>query len=107
MTRAETLAGLKRGRPTTPSPDLLDQAIEDLLNRIRAYNPYMDEDRLRRACDLGRTAHAGQQRASGQPYFTHPVAVARLLADMHMDLDTLSRPCCMIRLRIVMSRWNR
>lgn len=89
MSRAGTLAGLKRGRPTSRSPDLLDQAIEELLNRIRAYNPFMDEDRLRRACELGRTAHAGQLRASGQPYFTHPVAVARLLADMHMDLDTI------------------
>ena len=38
---------------------------------------------------FGRTAHDGQTRASGEPYYTHPIAVANLLIDMRLDLDTI------------------
>ncbi len=45
--------------------------------------------RIRAALDLAERAHAGQSRASGDPYIAHPVAVARILADLHMDTDTI------------------
>ena len=45
--------------------------------------------RLHRAFEFGRDAHAGQRRDSGIPYFTHPIAVASLLAEMKLDNDTL------------------
>ena len=56
---------------------------------MRGYDPHVDGERLERAIELGKTAHAGQLRASGEPYFTHPVAVANLLIDMRLDVDTV------------------
>ena len=67
----------------------LDDAFSDLLNRIRSYNPFVDLDRLKSAYELGKKAHSGQFRASGEPYFSHPIAVGHLLADMHLDTDTI------------------
>ena len=43
----------------------------------------------KRAFDFGMQAHDGQVRASGEPYFFHPIAVANILADMRLDLDTV------------------
>jgi GTP pyrophosphokinase len=60
-----------------------------LIDRMRGYDPHVDGERLERAFELGKTAHAGQLRASGEPYFTHPVAVANLLIDMRLDVDTV------------------
>ena len=45
--------------------------------------------RVRRAYELGARAHEGQTRKSGEPYITHPVAVASILADLRMDADTI------------------
>lgn len=42
-----------------------------------------------RACDLAEQAHAGVTRKSGEPYITHPIAVAEILADMHLDSEGL------------------
>ena len=44
---------------------------------------------LKQAYQIARTAHEGQMRTSGEPYITHPVAVARILADMRLDYETL------------------
>ncbi|MFA7682181.1 MAG: HD domain-containing protein [Candidatus Peribacteraceae bacterium] len=44
---------------------------------------------MKRAFELGKQAHTGQKRKSGEPYFTHPVAVAQILAGMGADTDTL------------------
>jgi guanosine-3',5'-bis(diphosphate) 3'-pyrophosphohydrolase len=46
-------------------------------------------ERVQRALDLAEEAHRGQSRASGDPYIAHPVAVARILADLKMDADTI------------------
>lgn len=67
----------------------MQNAFEDLVSRIRAYDPGIDEERLWSAFDLGQKAHDGQLRASGEAYFTHPISVAQILADMHLDLDTI------------------
>ena len=56
---------------------------------MSAYNPGCDVARLRDAFDFGEEMHSGQMRHSGEPYFTHPVAVAVLLAEMHLDDDTI------------------
>lgn len=48
-----------------------------------------DQERLKKAFEMGKDAHSGQKRASGEPYFTHPIAVAYKLADMDADADTL------------------
>ena len=60
-----------------------------LIDRMRGYDPHVDGERLERAFELGKTAHSGQLRASGEPYFTHPVAVANLLINMRLDVDTV------------------
>ena len=62
---------------------------DPIVERMRGYNSAIDEDRLRKAFAFGRDAHDGQMRASGEPYFTHPVAVANILIDMRLDEDTI------------------
>ncbi|WBU55531.1 RelA/SpoT family protein [Paracoccus sediminicola] len=63
--------------------------VEDLLALIRNYNPRTDEDLIRRAFSYGQRMHDGQFRHSGEPYFTHPVAVAAILTEMRLDDATL------------------
>ena len=65
------------------------EAADQLYEKIIAYDPTIDGSRLRRAFIFGMEAHEGQVRASGEPYFTHPISVANLLADMKLDLDTV------------------
>lgn len=48
-----------------------------------------DQKRVQRAFEIGKKAHEGQLRKSGEPYYTHPIAVAHILADMGADADTL------------------
>ncbi|MFV0244894.1 MAG: RelA/SpoT family protein [Qingshengfaniella sp.] len=63
--------------------------INELVARVKAYNPHSDEALLRQAYDYAKTVHAGQKRRSGEAYFTHPVAVAALLAEQRLDDATL------------------
>jgi GTP pyrophosphokinase len=55
-----------------------------------AYLPEADRDVLSRAFERAREAHEGQFRLSGEPYIEHPVAVAGVLADLRLDVDTLA-----------------
>ena len=64
-------------------------AVDDLIALVRQYNPRTDEDLIRRAYDFGRSMHEGQQRHSGEPYFTHPVAVAAILTEQRLDDATI------------------
>lgn len=67
---------------------MLDSA-QPLIDRMKAYDPGLDSEKLSRAFFFGRAAHEGQTRASGEAYYTHPIAVANLLIDMRLDLDTV------------------
>jgi len=49
-----------------------------------------DLEKVKRAYDLAEKAHKGQYRLSGGPYVEHPIAVAELLAELHMDVDTIA-----------------
>src|SRR5687767_14737972 len=62
---------------------------DDLVALVRAYNPRSSEALIRRAWAFGERMHDGQLRKSGEPYFTHPVAVARILAEQQMDDATI------------------
>jgi guanosine-3',5'-bis(diphosphate) 3'-pyrophosphohydrolase len=62
---------------------------DPIIEKMRSYHATVDGDRLRRAFEFGRNAHDGQERASGEPYFTHPVAVANLLVDMRLDEESV------------------
>ncbi|MFR8974703.1 MAG: RelA/SpoT family protein, partial [Eubacteriales bacterium] len=53
------------------------------------YNANFDIAKLEKAYELARTAHEGQMRESGEPYLTHPLEVAYILADLELDCDTL------------------
>jgi guanosine-3',5'-bis(diphosphate) 3'-pyrophosphohydrolase len=61
----------------------------DLVDRVRAYNPNTDEDLLNRAYVYAMMAHGEQTRASGDPYFTHPLEVAAILTDLKLDDATI------------------
>jgi (p)ppGpp synthase/HD superfamily hydrolase len=54
-----------------------------------SYLPAREQERIRKAFELGATMHEGQKRRSGEPYFTHPIAVATILAGMAADGDTI------------------
>jgi len=59
--------------------------FDDLLVTVKGYSPEADTDLLRRAYEFSSLAHAGQTRRSGEQYITHPLKVAGLVADMHLD----------------------
>ena len=64
-------------------------AAEDLIALVRNYNPKTNEALIRAAYDYGGEMHEGQFRRSGEPYFTHPVAVAAILTEQQLDDATL------------------
>src|ERR1700742_2229255 len=61
----------------------------DLVDRVRAYNPDTNEDLLNRAYVYAMKAHGAQTRASGDPYFSHPLEVAAILTDLKLDDATI------------------
>jgi len=63
--------------------------INQLVSKLETYLPPEDVERVQEAYDLAFQAHDGQRRRSGEPYITHPVAVADLLADLHLDAETM------------------
>ena len=76
--------------PRTPVPD--DAALPQYMREFEQAAGYLGPDQLallRRAWAVGSAAHAGQVRKSGEPYITHPVAVAQVLADQRLDVETL------------------
>jgi len=78
------IARLGSGRSTT-SP-----LLEPLLRTLRANHPKADISIVERAFQVAARAHAGQKRKSGDPYITHPVAVAAILAELGMTPPTLA-----------------
>ena len=62
----------------------------ELVERVRAYDPNVDEDLLNRAYVYAMKAHGAQTRASGDPYFLHPLEVAGLLTEMKLDGATIA-----------------
>ncbi len=61
----------------------------ELVDRVRRYNPQADEVLLNRAYVYAMNAHGAQKRASGDPYFSHPLEVAAILTDMKLDDATI------------------
>ncbi|HSR64946.1 MAG TPA: bifunctional (p)ppGpp synthetase/guanosine-3',5'-bis(diphosphate) 3'-pyrophosphohydrolase [Xanthomonadaceae bacterium] len=73
-----------------PAPP--EEALPDYMRALQQATDYLPEDQrrqLRRAWAVGAAAHAGQTRKSGEPYITHPVAVAAVLAEQRVDVETL------------------
>ncbi|MBU6166880.1 MAG: bifunctional (p)ppGpp synthetase/guanosine-3',5'-bis(diphosphate) 3'-pyrophosphohydrolase [Alphaproteobacteria bacterium] len=62
----------------------------ELVERVKAYAPDADEDLLNRAYVFSVKAHGSQLRASGDPYFSHPIEVAGILTDLQLDDKTIA-----------------
>ncbi len=80
------------GETILPPPAPVEDTIPDYLRELEvaaAYLPVEQQARLRRAWQVGAAAHADQTRKSGEPYITHPVAVAAVLAEQKVDVETL------------------
>lgn len=64
--------------------------IENILDAVKSYSPKADLDLIWRAYELARKAHAGQTRVSGEAYIIHPLHVAQILTQLHLDDVTIS-----------------
>ena len=62
----------------------------ELVERVKSYDPDADEALLDRAYVFSMKAHGSQKRASGDPYFSHPIEVAGILTDLHLDDETIA-----------------
>lgn len=83
MARAEALT------PSDTSAADPRRGIDDLCLVLEDYLEPDQLDMVRRAYLFGAAAHEGQQRLSGEPYITHPVAVAKVLAEMRLDVQSI------------------
>ncbi|MEO5359917.1 MAG: bifunctional (p)ppGpp synthetase/guanosine-3',5'-bis(diphosphate) 3'-pyrophosphohydrolase [Nitrospirota bacterium] len=63
--------------------------LDDLLSKITAYAPDADIAMIRTAYNFSQEVHCDQRRKEGKPFFEHPLAVASILADMHLDCKTV------------------
>src|SRR5579885_535642 len=93
-----------RRAPPVPTPAAISQQVEkpqsarkppmmrqyDLIERVRRYNPHTNEALLNRAYVYAMKAHGEQRRASGDPYFSHPIEVAAILTDLKLDDATIA-----------------
>ena len=101
LPRMETQAK-SRNAPAPPAPSIVPSADPvakpakpmmrqyDLVERVRKYNPDTDEGLLNRAYVYAMKAHGEQKRASGDPYFSHPLEVAAILTDHKLDDATIA-----------------
>ncbi|HKB78980.1 MAG TPA: bifunctional (p)ppGpp synthetase/guanosine-3',5'-bis(diphosphate) 3'-pyrophosphohydrolase [Thermoanaerobaculia bacterium] len=64
--------------------------FEDILDRVESYKPDFDEELLQRAYIFSAREHRGQVRSSGEPYLVHPLNVAYILADLHLDETSIA-----------------
>ncbi|WP_294394118.1 bifunctional (p)ppGpp synthetase/guanosine-3',5'-bis(diphosphate) 3'-pyrophosphohydrolase [uncultured Sphingomonas sp.] len=62
----------------------------ELVDRVLGYDPEADEALLNRAYVFSMAAHGSQKRANGDPYFSHPIEVAGILTDLHLDDETIA-----------------
>ena len=63
---------------------------EDLINKVKIYNKFLNPEKLNKAFDFAIKAHSNQKRASGDPYSVHPVEVANILTDLKLDSATIT-----------------
>jgi GTP pyrophosphokinase len=64
--------------------------LQDLINRVQAYNPVADTGTITRAYEFSADVHRGQKRLSGEPYLTHPLEVAGIIADLKLDVPSIA-----------------
>jgi len=86
---APSLAAGKTAETPLKAPRSRMMRQYDLVERVRSYNPDTNEDLLNRAYVYAMKAHGTQTRASGDPYFSHPLEVAAILTDLKLDDATI------------------
>src|SRR6187549_1529291 len=67
-----------------------EDLVEELIAEVEAYNPDVDKELLRRSFEYAERAHAGQTRRSGEEFIHHPLGVARICAELHLDEQTIA-----------------
>ncbi len=80
--RHDGTGSVDRERPT--------EGLGNLIDRVRAYDPSEDTSLIEAAYDLAAAAHREQKRDNGDPYITHPVAVAEILAGYRLDVASIA-----------------
>ncbi len=73
-----------------PGASKRDHGVRRLIDTLKSYLPDEHLGQVMRAYEFGADAHKGQTRKSGEPYITHPVAVAQELADMRLDVQAIT-----------------
>ena len=63
---------------------------QELLDKVKIYNNYIDEKVVKKAYDFALDVHKNQKRLSGDPYISHPIAVASILCDLKVDTATIT-----------------
>src|SRR5579883_2371653 len=89
--RASQAGSNVASEPAEPAPRARAPMMRqyELVDRVRSYNPDTNEDLLNRAYVYAMKAHGSQTRASGDPYFSHPLEVAAILTDLKLDDATI------------------
>ena len=70
--------------------DRIPKTLDDLLERIRSYDPQADLSFVQKAYVFSEKAHEGQIRRSGEAYISHPLGVAAILADLRLDMQSIA-----------------
>src|SRR5579884_513725 len=73
-----------------PAAQFLMIRIDDIVEKVERNHPGADTDQLRRAYLFSAREHRGQVRKSGEPYLIHPLEVANILAEMKLDVTSVS-----------------
>ena len=64
-------------------------SVDNLIERVRVYQPNTDAALIKKAYDFSKKAHDGQKRKSGDPYFIHPASVAGIIVDLRLDTASI------------------
>lgn len=89
-TGVNSTASLRRLVPRIFSKAQPSGAVDTLLRTVRMHHPKADLSLVERAYSVAERAHEGQKRKSGEPYITHPIAVAQILADLGIGSKTVA-----------------
>lgn len=65
------------------------RTVDDLIRKVQTFHSALDTSIIQKAYTFSEKAHAGQIRRSGEPYISHPLSVAGILADLRLDVDTI------------------
>jgi GTP diphosphokinase / guanosine-3',5'-bis(diphosphate) 3'-diphosphatase len=79
--------------PVTSTPEMIpstsQNGLEELIATVERFNPKFDKELIRKAYQFSVTAHKDQKRSSGEPFFNHPLEVAKILAGLQLDSRTV------------------